>query len=252
MIELLQSTGFLISAAALVGYLFGSISNARIFHWLKNRSFTVKPINEPIPGTDLYFASDSVSATVTHINLGKKYGVFTALLDMAKVAIPTLAIRLLLPEAPFFLATAACGIAGHIYPAYHRFRGGRGESPIMGAMLVINWFGILITNLAGMVLGFLTGSVLVMRYGWYILSIFWYWIFFNDIYFVAFMIAANILFWTAMRKDLAKFAELKKENDLEVAEATVSDFLLMGEGPGRFLDKYGLPALIKKFSRREK
>lgn len=249
---LTESTIFLLAAAAATGYLFGSISNARIFHWFKTGSFKVKPINEPIPGTDLYFASDSVSATVTNINLGSRFGIYTSLLDAAKVAFPTLIFKLLIPQAPYFLVTAACGIAGHIYPIYHRFRGGRGESPIIGAMLVINWFGIIITNLAGMALGYLTGSILVMRYGWYVLSIFWYWLYFNDFYYVGFMIIANILFWTAMSKDLAKFAELKKENELSVAEETVSDFLLMGKGPGRFLDKYGLPALLKKTFGRTK
>jgi len=250
--ELLENTIFLIAAAATSGYLFGSISNARIMHWFKTGSFQVKPINEPIPGTDLYFASDSVSATVTNINLGTRFGILTSLLDAAKVALPTLIFKLLIPEAPYFLITAACGIAGHVYPLYHRFRGGRGESPIIGAMLVINWFGIIITNLAGMVLGYLTGSILVMRYGWYVLSIFWYWIYFCDIWYVGFMVTANILFWTAMSKDLAKFAALKKEEDLAVAEETVSEFLLMGKSPGRFLDKYGLPALVKKAFRKEK
>ena len=92
-----------------------------------------------------------------------------------------------------------------------------------------------------------------MRYGWYVLSIFWYWVYFDNINFVAFMIMANVLFWTAMSKDLAKYVKMRNENDLDVSEETVSDFLLMGKGPGRFLDKYGLPALLKKlFSRKEK
>jgi glycerol-3-phosphate acyltransferase PlsY len=244
--ELLESTVVMVTAAAVAGYLFGSISHARIFTWFKTRSMKVKPINEPVPGTDLYFSSDSISATVANINLGKKFGILTALMDMVKVAIPTLAFRLLFPEDPWYLVTAACGIAGHNYPVYHRFKGGRGESPILGAMLVINWFGIFISSLAGTILGYFTGSVLVMRYGWYVLSVFWYWIYFNDIRYVGFMIVANLLFWTAFSKDLSKFARMKKEDDLDVSEETVSDFLLMGKGPGRFIDRYGLPALLKR------
>ena len=151
--ELLNSTIFMVTASALAGYLSGSISNARIITWIKTRSMEVKKINEPIPGTDLYFDSDSISATVVNINLGWKSGILTALLDMLKVVLPTLAVRFLFPEDPYFLITAACGIAGHDYPLYHRFKGGRGESPILGAMLVINWFGIILCNLEGMCLG---------------------------------------------------------------------------------------------------
>ena len=122
---------------------------------------------------------------------------------------------------------------------------------MLGAMLVINWYGILIANAAGLILGYLLGATLVIRYGWYVLMIAWYWIHFQSIYHVGFMVVANFLFWFAMRKDLAKFAELKDVDDLDVSEEAVSDFLLMGKGLGRFLDRYGLPALLKKLFKKK-
>ena len=246
MIALLESTLGLMILAALAGYLTGSLSFARILILLVTKSSHVEPINEPVPGSDIMFQSDSVSATVANLNLGRKYGCLTALLDMGKVAFPTLLFYHLFPEDPYYLFAAAAGIAGHNYPLYHKFQGGRGESPMLGAMLVINWYGILIANAAGLVLGYLTGSTLVIRYGWYVLMIGWYWIHFQSIYHVGFVVVANFLFWFAMRKDLAKFAELKEVDDLDVSEEAVSDFLLMGKGLGRFLDRYGLPALLKK------
>jgi len=246
---LLESTIALLVLSGITGYLIGSISFARILTRIITKSSYVKPINEPVPGSDIMFQSNSVSATVAHLNLGKKYGCLTALLDMSKVAIPTFLFSLFFPEQPFYLLVAACGMAGHIYPLYHGFRGGRGESPMMGAMLVINWFGILIANAASLILGYLTGSVMVIRYGWYVLMIFWYWIYFDNYLYVIFMVIANFLFWFAMRHDLATFGDLKKMDDLEVQEEAVSDFLLMGKGLGRFLDRYGLPALLKKLFR---
>jgi len=232
--------------AGVTGYLLGSLSFARIITLIITKSSHVDPINEPVPGSDLRFHSDSVSATVAHLNLGKRYGCMTALLDMAKVALPTFLFHYFFPDDYYFLVAAAAGIAGHDYPVYHRFHGGRGESAMLGAMLIINWFGILIANAASVMLGYLTGSVLVIRYGSYVLMIAWYWIYFQDIYYVLFMVTANFLFWFSMRKDLATFADLKKMGDLEINEEAVSDFLLMGKGMGRFIDRYGLPALIKK------
>ena len=82
--------------------------------------------------------------------------------------------------------------------------------------------------------------------------IFWYWIYFDSIYYVIFMVIANFLFWFSMRHDLGTFAKLKEVDDLEVSEEAVSDFLLMGKGMGRFLDNYGLPALIRKIFSPEK
>jgi hypothetical protein len=117
---------------------------------------------------------------------------------------------------------------------------------MIGAFLVINWLGILVCNLSAIVFGFLFGSVLVWRYGWYLLTIFWYAYYFKDPYFILFAIIINFFFWFSMRHDLRKFEHLKKKDKLKFREADVSAFILMGESPGRFLDNYGLPVLVKK------
>jgi glycerol-3-phosphate acyltransferase PlsY len=234
--------------AGLVGYLSGSVSFARIFTLILTKSMHVKEIKAEIPGSDQTFESNSISATVVSQNHGKKYGCLVALLDMFKVACPTFLLHYFFPGQYYYLLTGLMGIVGHDYTLYHRFQGGRGESPIIGAMLVINWFGIFLANAASMVLSMLVGSVLVMRYGWYVLMIFWYWIYFESIYHVVFMILANFVFWFSMRKDLGRYAELKKENDLEISEEEVSEFLMMGRGLGRFIDNYSLPALVKKLT----
>ena len=51
-----------------------------------------------------------------------------------------------------------------------------------------------------------------------------------------------------MRKDLARFQELKKKKGLTFTEEDVSEFILMGKGLGKALDKYSLYSLIKKIS----
>ncbi len=239
-------TWLMYTSAGLIGYLAGSLSFARILTCIITKSSHVEGLKEELPGSDQTFESDSVSATVITQNLGKKFGCLTALLDMFKVALPTFLVKYFFPDQPYFLVTGIFGMLGHDYPVYHRFQGGRGESPMIGAMLVINWFGIIIANAASMILGYLTGSILVLRYGWYILMIIWYWIYFNDIFYVGFMILANLIFWNSMRKDLARYGELKTEDDVEVTEEQVSDFLLMGKSIGRFLDRYGLPGLLRK------
>jgi len=204
--------------STLTGYLAGSVSFARIVHRLVLKSSGIESFAEPVPHSDEVFESTLVSATLINKKLGARYGCITSLLDMVKVALPTLLIKLFFTVQPWFLLTALFGIIGHNYPVWYRFRGGRGESPLMGALVVINWFGILIVNAGGFILGFITGSVLVMRWSGYILMVFWFWIYFRDWRYVAFMILANALYWFSMRKDLTRFNELKKKKGLTFTE----------------------------------
>lgn len=237
-------------AIGVTGYLVGSVSTARLIYFLATGSKNYEPFKESIPHTDEKFESDLISATWITMKLGKRFGCITSILDMVKVALPTLIVKLVFPSDPYHLLIAICGIIGHNYPIYHGFKGGRGESPILGALFVINWFGILITNGVASLLGYIFGSILVLRWGAYILLIFWFWYYFRDPYYVLFMVLANILYWTSMWSDLARFQELKKKKGLKFSEAEVSEFLLMGQSPGRFLDKYGLYFLLKRWFKK--
>lgn len=238
--------------AGLTGYLVGSVSFARIITRLVTKSSHVEKLIQEIPGTDQKLEADSISATTVGVNLGKKYGCLTSILDMLKIILPMIVLKYFFPDQPFYLLTALTGILGHDYPIYYRFRGGGGESLILGALLVINWFGILIAGTAAMILGYIAGRVLFMRYGMYILMIFWYWIYFQDIYYVSFMILANLILWTSMINTWIRSGAKLKEHNIKLKEEDVSELFLMGKGVGRFIDQYGLPALLKKLLRSKK
>ena len=160
---------------SVAGYLIGSLSAARIVYFLVTGKRTIEPFAEPVPHSDETFESDLVSATLVNKKLGARYGCITSLADMLKVAVPMLLVKLAFDSQPLFLLVALFGVAGHNMPLYYGFRGGRGESPIIGSLLVLSWMGFLLTNLASVVLGFITGSVLVMRWGAYFLMPFWLW-----------------------------------------------------------------------------
>lgn len=230
---------------SLTGYLIGSVSFARIVYFMTTRKSQIEPFSEPVPHSDETFESDLVSATLVTKKLGARYGVITSLADMLKVAFPTLLVKLLFPAELYFMLIALFGVAGHNFPVYYGFAGGRGESSILGIILVINWFGLLVANLAATVLGFIAGSVLVIRWGGYVILIFWLWYWFDDWRYALFMLLINCLFWISMRKDLVRFIELKKKG-LVFTEEDVSEFILMGKSMGRALDRYSLYAIIKR------
>ena len=200
----------LATICSIAGYLIGSVSSARIVYFLSTGKSTIDPFSEAIPGSDEKFESDMVSATLVNKKLGAKYGCLTAILDMVKVGLPMLLVKLAFSSHPYFLLFALFGVLGHNLPIYYRFRGGRGESPIIGSLLVISWVGYLISNILSWILGFITGSVLVMRWGAYVLLPLVLWFQFKDWRYVLYMVIINILFWFSMRNDLARFQELKK------------------------------------------
>ena len=230
--------------ASIVGYLAGSISFARIITFLKTRSLDVKPLSREIPESDIIFVSDSISATAVNDNLGSKFGCLVSILDMIKVGIPTWIVLFYFSNQPFYLIVALFGIVGHNYPLFYKFKGGRGMSPLIGGLVVINWMAILIANMVAAILSFLTGTVLIMRGGWTVIIIFWFAWYYNDTWHLIYIIGANALFWISMVPDLKKSIKLLKHR--KSTQEEISDFMLMGKKFGRFFDKYSLPALIKK------
>ncbi len=247
---LLQKPWLLIILCSLSGYLLGSVSFARIVYFIVTKNRKIGSFSEPVPHSGEIFESNLVSATLVTKKIGARYGCMTSLADMLKVALPTLLVKLFFAPEPYFLLTALFGVIGHNLPVYYRFKGGRGESPIIGILLVINWFGLLLVNLAATILGFISGSVLVVRWGGYVLIIFWLWYYFNDWRYALFMVLINFFFWFSMRKDLTRFIELKKKKGIEFTEEDVSEFILMGRSLGRALDRYSLYAGYKKLKNR--
>ena len=237
--------------AGIIGYLFGSISSARLVARRYAPGTELSLIRQPIPNTEIVFESDSVSASMVRMQVGTRYGCLTAILDIAKVALPTLAFKLLFPEYSYFLIVALFGLVGHDWPIYHRFKGGRGESAIIGGMLVIDPIGLLFTNLIGSFIGWLVGDVLVLRWSFLILLIPWLWLRTSDPAFVIYAVLINLIYWVKMIPELAQFLRILKQGGLSTQEEVAGD-MAMGMRLGRFLDRYGAPSLVRKFLRRFK
>jgi glycerol-3-phosphate acyltransferase PlsY len=236
--------------SASIGYLFGSISFARIIARLVEPQTDISVIEEPVPHSDEVFVSDSVSATAVRMHIGARYGCLTAILDMLKVAVPTLVFKLWQPDMPYFLFAAAFGVAGHDWPIFHRFKGGRGESPILGGLVIIDWVGIVVTTLFGWPIGILSGNLLVLRWAWLLLLIPWFWFRTQDPYHLAYIVSVNAMYWLAMRPELKQYFELR-DKGVEPSSEELAGLLGMGGRLGRIIDSYSLAALSKRASNRK-
>jgi glycerol-3-phosphate acyltransferase PlsY len=197
--------------AALVGYVLGSISFARVVSRLVAPNVDVARTELPMVGSEDKLQMP-VSGTAVSVQLGAKWGMITALLDMLKTALPALAFRLIYPGAHYFLIVAVMGVVGHNWPVFHRFKGGRGLSPIYGGLFVVDFLGVWATSFGGLLLGLLVVRDVVVAFMaglW--LMIPWLWFRTYDVWYLAYGIAVNILFVVAMIPEIRQTMEARKK-----------------------------------------
>jgi glycerol-3-phosphate acyltransferase PlsY len=230
--------------AAVAGYLVGSVSFARIMMRLVAPDREYQKIRREVPGTNEHFEGHSVSANSVRTQLGSRYGCLAALLDASKAAVPALILRAWYPDQPYYLIAATTATVGHIYPLYHRFKGGMGLSTVYGGFFVLDWLGVVVTTIVGMVAGILIESVLVMRWAGVLLMIPWIWFRTHDPAQLTYVVVANALYWTAMIPELRQYFAFKDQDKLPDS-SEVADLLGM-KSMWQVVRRYSLRSLIGK------
>jgi glycerol-3-phosphate acyltransferase PlsY len=201
---------------ALSGYLIGSISFSRIVSRIVAPQADIAHTEVPVPGTDITYKVTTFGATAVSMQLGPRVGCAIGFLDMLKVALPTLAFKLLYPDQPYELIVAVAGMTGHNWPIFHRFRGGRGISAYYGGLFVIDWLGALVTSTAGLLLGLLVIRDFIVAYiaGLWLL-IPWVWFRTHCLEYVAYAVIVNVLYVIAMIPDLKQYLSIRQTTDVD-------------------------------------
>lgn len=107
-------------------YLLGSIPSALLVVWM----FTGKDVRREGSG-------NVGAANATRVG-GWGAGVVVTVMDVAKGAVPVWLMTILNPESGWIAATMLAAVLGHCYPAWLRFRGGKGVATAFGAFLVVS------------------------------------------------------------------------------------------------------------------
>lgn len=197
----------------LISYLLGSVSFAR----LVVKMWTGKDVTEfevAVEGSEDKYKAIAIGGNTVSTVLGAKGGMTVGILDMLKVALPTLAFKLFYPEQPAYMLIAAVGgLLGHNWPIYHRFHGGAGFSAIMGGLLVIDWLAIVIAPIAGLLLGMVVfRNMIVASLSWLWLLIPWFWWRSGgDPAYILFAVAVNLIFLIAMIPEYRTAMKFKQE-----------------------------------------
>ncbi len=240
---------FIALAAALAGYLLGSISFARIVTRLAAPGQDISRIKVTLPDGQASMESDAVSATTVRLHIGARYGCLTSILDMLKAGVPALILKLLYPESPYYLVTAAAATIGHNWPVYHRFKGGRGLSPILGGLLVVDWMGVLVTNLIGFLLGLPSRNLLVVTGAGITLMIPWIWVRSGDLWEVLYALAMSLIYWPSMIPEIREYMRLRREGHLEAFQEA-EQLRVAGRRAGEVVNEMSLSKLLRIITRR--
>jgi len=121
-----STSEWLVPALVIASYLLGSVSPG---WWLARRK----------AGVDL---RDQGSGATGASNAGRVLGArgyaAVLILDLVKGMAAVYAARWLAPEASWAMLAAPAVVAGHIWPVWLRFRGGRGAATLMGTLLALH------------------------------------------------------------------------------------------------------------------
>ena len=197
----------------LAGYLVGAISMARLVTWFFARGrYRSAGTDLRLDGSDRTLELKTVSATSVSAQLGSRLGFATYVLDLLKILVPTLVLKHTRTD-DLFLAFAAGGMLGHVFPVYYRFRGGRGISAAYAGLLAISWVGFFVCSLGGMLIG-----LVVVRDMWtaYCMGVWaiipWLWFTTGDPAHLAYAIFVNAVFMIGMIPETRQWFRIRREN----------------------------------------
>jgi acyl phosphate:glycerol-3-phosphate acyltransferase len=197
--------------AVLAGYLCGGLSFTRWVSRLVDPQADLETVEVPVEGLEETYRFTAMSATTASMKLGPRVGCTIGLLDMLKAFIPVLVFRLLYPDQLYYLAASLAAVAGHNWPVYHRFKGGRGISPTYGGLFAVDWLGALVASGLGMLLGMVVFRDLVVSYlGGLWLLIPWMVIVAQRWELVLYAFLLNILFTLAMIPEIREIIRLRR------------------------------------------
>ncbi|MFN2188073.1 MAG: glycerol-3-phosphate acyltransferase [Candidatus Promineifilaceae bacterium] len=231
--------------AAIVGYLSGSVSYARLVARLAEPNRKISRIRVSVPGqAGTYIESDAVSATTVRLQYGAKYGGLVSFLDMLKAAIPMLLFKLWQPDQPYYLVASVMAVVGHNWPIFFRFKGGRGLSCIVGSFFVLDWLGTVVTTFLGFLVGYRSRNMLLITGGGIVLMIPWIMITIRDWVIVGYAVLMNLIYWFSMVPEIKEYARLRREGTLQEFQEADALEVIQEDGTVRY-DTYTLHNLRK-------
>ena len=157
-----------------------------------------------------------MSATSIGARTGPRWGIVVGLGNAAKAFLPVLLAKVIWPDDSYHLLVAVAAVVGHNYPVFHRFQGGRGQTPLYGGLLAIDWLAVPVTTAIGATVGLYVLRDMFIAYSlgqWLLIPWFWWRAGPPE---VTYAVAVNILFTVAAKPELTKYLEKRRAGELHL------------------------------------
>jgi glycerol-3-phosphate acyltransferase PlsY len=174
------------------------------------------------------------------IQHGSRAGFITYLLDVAKVAMPVAVAWRVWPEWPYYLVVSVAAFVGHVWPIYYRFHGGRGLSAVYGSLLVIDWVGMLLTAIGGMLFGLVVARSVIVAYMagvWFVLP--WLWFRTHQAAYAVYACVLILLFTIAILPEIREWRRIARDGTWS-DPAAVMQLSGMGRGMIKLARRLGV------------
>ncbi len=110
----------------ITGYLLGSLSSAAFVSVLKKKNLRE-------------LGTGNMGATNTLLTFGKWCGLFVMLFDIGKSLLAVKLAQWFFPELAYAgMLAGGSAVAGHIFPFYMKFKGGKGVASLAGLMVALD------------------------------------------------------------------------------------------------------------------
>ncbi len=110
--------------ALVAAYLLGSVSGSLLLGRFRGVDIRTQ-------------GSGNAGGTNALRTQGWRFALGTVLVDIGKGVVAVLLVRAGVPGEPWALAAVAAAVAGHVWPVFHGFRGGKGAATLVGGLAVL-------------------------------------------------------------------------------------------------------------------
>lgn len=195
----MESSFATLAAAALAGYLLGSLSGTRIVaRWTGTSDLSTTVV--VVDGTGTSVESHGVSPSSMQAREGARAGLLAAGIDILKALLPTLVAALLFPDSGEAAVVATFVLVGHAYPLYHHFVGGFGISPLLGSLVVLDWRALIFAIVLFGLIGLIVGNAYIGIESWPLGLLPWFaWQ--GSEWLLAYAVVANVIYWWRSRRE---------------------------------------------------
>ena len=222
--------------AVLAGYLVGSFSFSRLFVRIFAPNCDVTKLEAKTEGGEpmkmLTYGANAVSLV-----LGPKLSMLVSILDIVKIAIPMLVLKLLFAADPYYLIFSIAGLVGNNWPLYYKFRGGTGFSVILGSLLIVDYWAALATPVLGLLIGFFVlGNIGFANLGWLLLMIPWLWIRTFDLSVLLYAVLTAVIAFLTLIPEMRRYLEFSRQGKKDALGNTYYESSSMARGMKKIMD----------------